>query len=77
MLARFIQWLDENKFRYELNGNGTSVFVLFDCGYYIRASDFRTDGTCYIRDTGFCEYTSVFELTQRVLNYKNREKENR
>ena len=76
MINRFIEWLNANDIKHEVNGAHTSVRAIFDNGYYIRASDFTEDGTCCIRDTGLCEYVSVFELTQRVLNYQNREKEN-
>lgn len=76
MINRFIEWLNANDIKHETNGSGNVVRAMFNNGYYIRASDFTEDGTCYVRDTGFCEYISVFELTQRVLNYKNREKEN-
>lgn len=76
MINRFIEWLNANDIKHETNGARTSVRAIFSNGYYIRASDFTEDGTCYIRDTGLCEYVSVFELAERVLYYKNKEKEN-
>ena len=76
MINRFIEWLNDKGIRHEVNGARTSVRAIFNNGYYIRASDFSDNGICYIRDTGLCEYVSVFELTERVLYYKNNEKEN-
>lgn len=76
MIDRFIEWLNVNGIQHETNGAHTSVRAIFSNGYYIRASDFTPDGICYIRDTGLCEYINVFELAERVLNYKNKEKEN-
>ena len=76
MINRFIEWLNANNIKHEVNGAHTSVRAIFSNGYYIRASDFTEDGTCYIRDTGLCEYINVFELAERVLYYKNKEKEN-
>lgn len=76
MINRFIEWLNVNNIRHETNGAGNVVRAIFGNGYYIRVTDFTPDGRCYVRDSGFCEYISVFELTQRVLNYKNKEKEN-
>ena len=70
MINRFIEWLNANNIKHEVNG------AIFSNGYYIRASDFTEDGRCYIRDTGLCEDINVFELAERVLNYKNKEKEN-
>lgn len=77
MIDRFIEWLNANNIKHEVNGAHTSVRAIFSNGYYIRASDFTDDGICYIRDTGLCEYANIFELAERVLYYKNKEKENR
>ena len=76
MIDRFIEWLNIKDIRHEVNGAGNCVRAIFNNGYYIRASDFTPDGRCYIRDTGLCEDINVFELAERVLNYKNKEKEN-
>ena len=76
MIDRFIEWLNVNGIPHEVNGAHTSVRAIFSNGYYIRVTDFTPDGRCYVRDTGFCESISVFELAERVLNYKNKEKEN-
>lgn len=76
MINRFIEWLNDNGIPHEVNGARTSVRAIFSNGYYIRVTDFTPDGRCYIRDTGFCEDINVFELAERVLNYKNKEKEN-
>jgi len=76
MIDRFIEWLNVNNIRHEVNGAGNCVRAIFSNGYYIRASDFTEDGTCYIRDTGICERVSVFVLAERVLYYKSKEKEN-
>ena len=76
MINRFIEWLNANNIKHEVNGAHTSVRAIFSNNYYIRVTDFTPDGRCYVRDTGFCEYINVFELAERVLNYKNKEKEN-
>lgn len=76
MINRFIEWLNVNGIQHETNGARTSVRAIFSNGYYIRVTDFTPDGRCYIRDTGLCEDINVFELAERVLNYKNKEKEN-
>lgn len=76
MIDRFIEWLNDKGIPHEVNGAHDCVRAIFNKGYYIRASDFSDNGICYIRDTGLCEYVSVFELAERVLYYKSKEKEN-
>ena len=76
MINRFIEWLNANGIQYEVNGAHDCVRAIFNNGYYIRASDFSDNGICYIRDTGLCEDINVFELAERVLYYKNKDKEN-
>lgn len=73
-MTKFIEWLEAHKIRYELNGNKTSIFVLFDNGCYVRVTDFGSDYLCYVRDTGICGYRSVFELAELILDYHNKEK---
>ena len=81
----FMYWLDSHLIDYTIrrqdrddDGDGDDgydfdIYIDFG-GPYVRVSDFSENGHCYVRDTGFINWMSMFELTELILDYHNKSK---